>query len=196
MSRFTAIRAASMALKALLERHITDTADPHVGGVEISLSSPRELRSDTPTTAVSLWLYQVERNAELLNQPRRRTESDTELHRPFPLNLLYLVTPLAQQTLREHALMGRILQVFHSSPIVDPRSLLDPADLAELFALRISFQPLSLEELTRVWDALKEPYQLSASYLIQLVQIDSLLEADRVSPVIHSDLRVGVAESA
>lgn len=193
VSRFTAIRACSKALKTLLESHITDSSDPYVGGVEISLSSPKELREGGTSNAVSLWLYQVERNAELLNQPRPRPAPDLHGHRPFPVNLHYLVTPVIEgEPLREHALMGRILQVLHSSASIEPTSFLDSPETADLTLFRVSFQPLELEELTRIWDALKEPYQLSAAYLVQLVEIDSLVEPDVISPVIDSRIDVGV----
>ena len=50
-------------------------------------------------------------------------------------------------------------------------------------SFRLSLEPHSLEELTRVWDALKEPYQLSVSYHVQVVEIDSDREPLEVAPV-------------
>jgi len=35
--------------------------------------------------------------------------------------------------------------------------------------LRVTLEALSLEDLSLVWDALSEPYQLSVSYVVQPV---------------------------
>ena len=56
--------------------------------------------------------------------------------------------------------------------------------------LRITLEPLPLEELTRVWEALEESYQLSLAYTVQAVTIDSDREPVQV-PVVtdrHKDL--------
>jgi hypothetical protein len=41
---------------------------------------------------------------------------------------------------------------------------------------RVTLETLSLEELTRVWFSLSEPYDLSVSYEVQVLKIDSDLE--------------------
>ena len=47
-------------------------------------------------------------------------------------------------------------------------------DLAEdNVELRLTLEILSLEEVTRIWDHYKEPYQLSICYTVQVVSIDS-----------------------
>ena len=51
--------------------------------------------------------------------------------------------------------------------------LRDPvSEIAE--ELRIVFCRLSLEELTRVWEALREPYRLSICYEVRVTRVDSL----------------------
>jgi uncharacterized protein DUF4255 len=37
----------------------------------------------------------------------------------------------------------------------------------------VIFCRLSLEELTRIWESLREPYRLSVCYLIRVTRIDS-----------------------
>ena len=51
--------------------------------------------------------------------------------------------------------------------------------------LRISMERLDLESITRIWNALDESYQLSASYLVQVVKIESDLEPAEGAPVIE-----------
>lgn len=190
MSVFTAIRGASDTLKELLKRYITDTTVPELGA-DIHLEPPNDVHVEGESSAVSLWLYQVERNPELLNQPRVRSAPNRLKHQPFPVNLRYLVTPMSTDVGVVHATLGRIVQVFHEHSIVDRPFLVAPLDTP----IRICFQPLTLEELTRVWDALKEPYQLSIAYMVQLVNIDALRPAELVVPVTHARANVGVAEA-
>ena len=51
--------------------------------------------------------------------------------------------------------------------------------------LRVALEALSLEDLSLVWDALSEPYQLSVSYVVQTVSIDSALEPVNTMPVLE-----------
>lgn len=187
MSDFTVIRAVTETLKALLEEHITNSSEPQLNGVAIDLRSPKEMREDVGSgvmgaRGVSLWLYQVSRNADLLNHPPRRVDDRLERH-PIPINLCYLLTPIMNDPLDEQTLLGRALQVFNDHGTVAGATLQGSlAGGSE--KLRLNLEPLSLEELTRVWDALKESYQLSVGYLVQAVSIDSDHEPVGVSPVL------------
>lgn len=185
MSEFTAIRAVSKTLQALLQEHITNSLDPQLRNVPIELSSPREMRDaagpNNSPNGISLWLYRVTRNGDVLNEPQ--VPVDDQLPRqPLPVDLFYLVAPITRTPDNEQALLGRVLQVFSDHGILRGTDLRD--DLAgESTELRLTLETLSLEELTRVWSALEEPYQLSASYRVQLVRIDSGHEPFRTSPV-------------
>ncbi len=185
MSEFTAIRAVSRTLQALLQAHITNSPDPQLRNVPIDLSSPREMRDaaapNTGPNGISLWLYRVTRNGDLLNEPP--VPVDDQLPRqPLPVDLFYLVAPITRTPENEQALLGRVLQVFSDHGVLRGSDLRD--DLAgEPTELRLTLETLSLEELTRVWSALEESYQLSASYRVQVVRIDSGHEPLRTSPV-------------
>jgi hypothetical protein len=45
-----------------------------------------------------------------------------------------------------------------------------------LQSLSLHLEPHTLEELTRIWHALQEPYELSATYVVQYVPIISRRE--------------------
>ena len=184
MSEFTAIRAVSKTLQALLQQAITNSPNPQLQGVPIELSSPRELRdaaNNNPVNAISLWLYRVARNADLLNAPPERVD-DQLTPQPLPVDLCYLVAPITATSDNEQALLGKVLQAFAEHAIVRGTDLKDDLE-GETTELRLTLETLTLEELTRVWTALAEPYQLSASYRVQVVRIDSELESTRVHPV-------------
>ncbi len=66
--------------------------------------------------------------------------------------------------------------------------MLRGADLQAEFSgteveLKVRLEPLTLEEITRVWEALDGSYQLSVSYEVSVVNIMPELEPERISPV-------------
>jgi Pvc16 N-terminal domain len=90
--------------------------------------------------------------------------------------------------LTRHTVMGRILQVFHD------HSILRGTDLQGVLQgsgeqLRVNLEALTIEELSLVWDALSEPYQLSITYLVQVIKIDSDLEPVKSAIVMERDVR-------
>jgi hypothetical protein len=171
---FDAIRAATRTMQALLRREITESSEPGLASVPIDLRSPRELNDATEDAvqAVSLWMYRVIRNGFILNNPPERIAPGQTRRHPLPVNLHYLITPLATTSDDEQLLLGKVLQVFNDFPTLRGDLLEDSLEGLTV-ELRVSLEPLDLEALTRVWEALKEPYQLSVSYMVQVVDIDS-----------------------
>ena len=181
MSDFPAIRAVSHTLKDLLTEAITNNSDPQLNGVPIDLRSPKELGGGGPTT-VSLWLYRVTRDPDLLNRPGQRPAPNQRQPQPLPIHLYYLLTPMSAQPDDEQVLLGKILQVFNDHAVLQGSDLKDElAGSAE--HLRLTLETLTLEELTRIWYSLEEPYRISVTYLVQVVLIDSDIDALETSPV-------------
>jgi hypothetical protein len=184
MSDYNVIGAASSTIQDLLNRNITLPLGP-LHNVAIHLQSPPEVK-ELGLTGVSVWLYKVSRMSEMLNMPPERI-SPTQLNRtPLPLQLYYLVTPLMDDPIARHTVLGRILQVFNDF------SILRGTDLRGVLAgtneqLRVNLEALTIEELSLIWEALAEPYQLSITYLVQVVKIDSDRELLRYSPVLERD---------
>jgi hypothetical protein len=179
MSEYTAIRAVSQSLKELLEATIT------AAGVEVVLKSPKEMNNDNQS-GISAWLYRVTRNEHTLNRPPERISPMQTRRQPIPINLHYLLTPMMADPQDEQELLGRVLQVFHDHPVLSG-GLLKGSLEASGEELRVFLETLTLEELTRVWGALQEPYQTSLSYLVQVVHIDSEEPPVSSTPVSQHD---------
>jgi hypothetical protein len=182
MSDYASIADITRSLRELLRTYITLSTLPQIAGVPIDLRSPKEMR-EASAQGVSLWLYRIIRNSDLLNRPRVRS-SATQIERPsMPINLHYLITPLAANPVDEQALMGRVLQVLNDHASLGGANLLGTLENSgEEF--RLNFEPMTLEDITRVWNSLQEPYQLSVSFEVVLITIDSLREPDQGSPVL------------
>lgn len=194
----TAIRDACQSLRRFIELALQDDpdlspyfdpADPMpdaIGTMIVSLDTPQELENAS-SEGVSLWLYLIQREEFTPNCPARRVRPDQLERRPLPLRLHFLITPQVANERKdatdlEHLILGKILQLFHDDASISGANLV--ATLAgsglEFF---IRLEPLTLEEITRVWDALDKPYQLCVSFEMSIVPIASAIDPEHVVPV-------------
>lgn len=185
MSNYRVIAEVSRVLKKTLWDQFSGdgTIRPIVGNEEaIVFQNPTETARDS-ANRLSLWLYQVTENEYVKNQPMIRPPNNGTAAAignnlqfpPLAVNLFYLLTPFATTGDADHLLLGKSMEVFYDNAIIPLRS--DPDlqgsddDISE--ELRVIFCRLSLEELTRIWEALQEPYRLSVCYQVRVTRIDS-----------------------
>lgn len=179
MSSYMVVAGVSEALRRVLWEELS--SDPEVGQLfpseqDIVFKNPTETARDT-SNRLSLWLYQITENEYLKNQPVTRANGPAVLQRvPLALNLSYLITPFANVSNsdggardEDHMVLGKVMQVFHDNSTILLRD--NASGIAE--ELRIVFKRLTLEELTRIWEALRESYRLSICYCVQVSRIDS-----------------------
>jgi hypothetical protein len=185
MCVYSVLSAVSSSVLAMLTNNITNALAVPLN-VPIQLYSPSDMKTLGSIPGISVWLYKVSRMAEMLNEPPERKSATRLARTPLPVLLHYLVTPMASDPLTCQTLLGRVLQVFNDHAILrgaDLRGSLQNSTEQ----LRINLEALTLEELSLVWDALGEPYQLSVTYLVQVAQIDSDLELMKSSPVLDKE---------
>jgi hypothetical protein len=190
---YQALHAVSFSLQQFIEAEIkadtflgAPTAPFNARGMIVSLNTPKEMEVNGKE-GVSLWLYRVVRDEQRLNDPPIRIGASRYRPAPLPLRLHYLVTPFTTRTNlgdpdTEQYLLGKILQTLHSHPVfrgADLRGELIGAD-AEV---HMRLESLGLDEMSRIWDALDGSHQLSVSYEVGLVNIDSALEPQLRVPV-------------
>lgn len=186
---YTALRATSQTIEQFIDARFQ--ADPLLsaffsgGGMVVSLNNPHEM-SEKPVEGLSVWLYRIIRDDQRLNDPPLRI-SATELQPPpLPLRLHYLITPVTNPRTgnpeTEQLILGKVLQLFHSFAVLRGADLRGEFSGTEV-ELHIRLEPLGLDEITRVWEALEGSYQLSISYEVSVVNITPEREAEHVKPV-------------
>lgn len=196
---YTALRAASITLREFISSRLI--ADPILGDFfdgtgpityEVSLNSPQEL-VDLQSQGLSVWLYYLERDAERLNAPPERVSYNQLRRTPLPLRLHYLMTPIlsGDNPETEQLILGKVLQILHD------RSTLRGADLRDSFTgtdveLNIRMESVSLEQVSEMFDALDQPYQLAVSYEVSVVLIETDLEPEIGPPVAEVITEAGV----
>lgn len=160
----------------------------------VSLNSPKEMRDQQKVEGLSVWLYRIIRDETRLNIPPRHPRPDQEKPAPLPLRLHYLMTPV---TFRpdggapdvEQRIMGRVLQALHTRPIMRGLDLVGTDFEGTEVELHVHLETLALDEMSRVWEALEGSYQLSVSYEVSVVNVESTVAPLGVAPV-----QVGLAE--
>jgi hypothetical protein len=201
----TGLRAASQTVREVLatalrtDLNLRAFFDSMAGGtMVVSLFTPEELL-DAKQEGLSIWLYRVMRDEQTLNAPPRRAGRDRLLRQPLPLRLHYLITAIVRSgedrpdgTELEHNILGVVLQTLHD------RTVLRGADLRGDFAgsdmeLHLRLESLDLDAMSRVWSALESSYQLSLSYEVGVVPIDSAAQP-QAGPAVDAVMpQVGVA---
>jgi len=196
VSNFQAIGGTSATLRALLADRVD--SPPGLGSplskIPVSVGIPPDEDEDPDKPRINLFLYRVTRNAELANQeiPGHGTSGAAYGHPPLSLNLHYLVTaygtsrnggtpPLADES-AAHYLLGSAMRVLNDHAIVtdaledsNGAQILDASLQNEYERVKLTLEPLTLEDVAKVWTALNRPYRLSAAYEVSVVQIESEL---------------------
>lgn len=192
---YRAINAVTRSLATLLETHLaTDSTlqpffDTLVGGtMAVSPRTPEEMERANQS-GLSLWLYRVARDPEIVNNPPRRLAFDRVEKRRLPLRLHYLMTPVVNEDDTvgndpglEQFIIGKVLQTFHDhAQLSGPDLVGDLAGSGDTIGVRL--EPFGLEEITRVWDALGSTFQLCVSYEVSFTLIASDDAPTLVRPV-------------
>lgn len=174
---------ASRTLLDLLKTNLADIA------AHIALASP----TNAGTNRLTLFLYRVVESPELKNAPRLLRPANGNgglIERPPPLtlDLYYLLTAYAlADPLQAHRALSRAMRVFYDNGILHGSLLRadDPSTgLTEDSVLRVTLDPISMEEMSRIWGAFPDtPYEISVTYLVTPVPVESARTAAR-APVV------------
>jgi hypothetical protein len=187
VSDFRVLQEISRFLRRLLfdglsGNEIANGAFSSIGN--ISLASPEGLSDDNNTsgTLLSLYLYQVVPDTQLNNHPLIPAGAGRQVYPPLSLVLHYLLTPLSTSPDDNLVILGRAMQVLAATPIIRA-NFLDSTLRLRRPEVRVMVNPVTLEELTRIWNAFNQPYRLSLCYQVQVVSIDSVRAPEEGPPV-------------
>lgn len=152
---------------------------------------------------LSVFLYELIEDPSARNRPRvREILEPPENGRvriskpPVALLLRYLLTPYATapQTAATTTLqmIGAVVKLLYDTPILAGSDLTGGLQNTSE-AVKITMAPLSLEDRTRVWHAVQQPYRLSLAYEARVVNITP--EPGAVGALVNTrDVRSGNVE--
>ncbi len=152
---------------------------------------PLDKARDGNTNQLNLFLYKTETNPAWRNMDNPvHVKPGEKGHPPLALNLYYLVTAYGkndEETL-SHRLLGRAMSTLHDHPVLsreEIKAALSEADLDEqLERIRITSEPLSLDEMSKMWTSFQSHYRVSAAYQLSVVLIESARASRTPLPVL------------
>jgi hypothetical protein len=192
VSNALGIAAVTATLRNLLQQGLQLEADL-VDTTVTTMVPDRARTSGGTANQVNLFLYQTMPNAAWrnLDVPNRVRPGETG-YPPLALNLYYLLTVYGrdddQSQPFSHELLGRAMSILHDHPVLgadEIQAALPGNDLyAQIERVRFTLQPLSVEEIYRLWTGFETPYRPSVSYEATVVLIESTRAFSAPLPVL------------
>jgi hypothetical protein len=193
MSNSLAIAAVTATLRNLLTTSVA--SDPDLNDATVTMQPLDRARPPANNAnQLNIFLYQALPNSAWRNMdmPGRTLANETALP-PLALNLYYLITAfgrdndLAQPF--SHQLLGKAMSVLNDHAVLlhdEIKSALPRNDLfAQIERVRLTLQPLNVDEIFKLWSGFQTQYRLSVAYEACVVLIDSALAARTALPVLR-----------
>jgi Pvc16 N-terminal domain len=170
MAGAAAIRHVSETLERILRASLDHSV---ILPTNIRIATPDEFADiDTaPDLAITIFLFRVVQNPELRNSMQRTLPDGRVMRAAVPLQLWYMITPWARDTLDEHLLSGMIVQALHEHAELSRSELVGDSWRTEE-SVQLVLDSLPPEDHYRIWDTAKMPYRLSLAYQVRVVNID------------------------
>ena len=145
-----------------------------------SFSTPME-------EGISLFLYRLEVNPALRNLPAKTGLDGFTRRPPLPLDLYYLLTVWAKDTIKQQRILGWTMRTLEDSPTLSAGRLNHFGTETEVFLpderVEIIFHSLSLQDMSNLWSTFKISVPASVAYIARVVGIDSTIPAEIGAPV-------------
>jgi Pvc16 N-terminal domain len=182
------------------------------GNVVVSALPPdRVLPSNggSEKTQLNLFLYQVTPNVGWRNigLPSQNARGERISNPPLALDLHYLLSAYGEKDFHSEILLGYAMQLLHERPVLARpdirRALAAPSPLSTTTALppslqelatsgladqveliKITPEPLSTEEMSKLWTAFQSHYRSTAAYEATVVLIESTMSTRSALPVL------------
>jgi hypothetical protein len=210
VSNALAIASVTAVLKDLLNNGIIDhQLSGVVGEVTVSALPPDRLlvAGEQETSRINLFMYHVTPNAGWRNVglPSRSSSGDRLTNPPLALDLHYLLTAYGASEFHAEILLGYAMQLLHENPVLSreairrtlapvspvtgvilptPLNTLIASELADqVETVRLTPQPMSTEEVSKLWMAIQSHYRPTAVYQASVVLIESKASTRSALPV-------------
>ncbi len=181
VSDYTTIADVSETLIYLLRSNMEGLINPD----SIILFSPGEIEA-SDSVRLSVFLFQIIENVHMKNQEMQKINLTKLKYPPLILDLYYMLTSYpssgiqdkTDRTKEEHSILGRAMQILYDNSIISGSTL--RGNLKENDQeLHISQTPLSLEDLTKIWNTFQDkPFRPSICYMVNTIRIESTREKD------------------
>jgi hypothetical protein len=187
LSNHRAIAAVTATLRSLLTKSL---------GIQVIARSPDKV-SVGGAAQLNIFLYLVSQNGSMRNMPIPQQVKPGETgFPPLALNLYYLVTAygpdVEDENLNSHQLLGQAMNVLHDHPLLGADEIQQAVSDAgvdsdlhhQIERIRITSQPMSVEEMSKLWTTFQTNFRISTAYEVAVVLIESTRSAKTPLPVL------------
>ena len=167
--------------------HAATQSEWSAGVVDIVQAADLQDPVETSKAKISIYLHRALRSATRRDRGPRLSRDGVWYRPSIPLDLHYLITAWSSDARTAHQLLGWTIRVLHDTPVI-PSGLLN-AHLSgvEIFDpdenVELSWEPLSITDLSDVWQIAAKNHSPSATYIARGVQIDSDVPMEAGAPV-------------
>jgi hypothetical protein len=177
MATTAAIATIGQTLLALLEKACPR---PDFENATFALYQAKDF-AQPMAEGVSLFLYRVTPSTVRRNVAPPPAPRGSVYRPPLPVDLYYVLTPWAQSATRQHTLLAWAMRTLEDSPtlaagFLNHYGVQDPPTFRAEETISVVFEPLSLQDAFNLWEIVSPALQVSATFAVRLVQLDSLLE--------------------
>jgi hypothetical protein len=202
MSNELSIAAVTMTVRNLLEP-VKELSDSSVNGTfpsearpsaevlitNVSLDEAFDTNKDK--NQVNIFLYHIENNAAWRNMdvPGKVKNGETSKP-PLGITLYYIITAYGQDKneIIGHLLLGKVMSILHDHPVFSKQEIETAFPESHLHEqterVRITSQPISLDEVAKLWSGFQTQYKLSVAYQVSVILIESKRPSKTPLPVL------------
>jgi len=193
-----AIAATTLTLQAILQSAIvSDPADTDLTDTTVTILPPDKARGNGNANQLNLFLYQILPNAAWrnMNIPSQVAAGETG-NPPLALTLHYLLTAFGKDNDTTlpfgHHLLAKAMSIMYDHALLGPDEIRSATSATfpgsdldkQVERVRITLQPMSLEEISKLWTGLVTQYRLSVGYEVSVMLIDSTQAKKTPLPVL------------
>jgi len=208
MSNEFAISAVTLTLRNLLDHvkelkdsdildELPTTVKPKAEILVTNLPLDEAYEFEQGKNQVNIFLYHVEHSASWRNREiPGRIKNGESGNPPLGLNLYYLITAYGENKNETigHILLGKAMSILHDHPVLGKEELKEALTISRLHEqierVRITPQPISIDEVSKLWTGFQSQYKLSVAYQVSVILIESKRPTTTPLPV----LRRGIAD--
>ena len=169
------IEQVDRTLLELLRKDVSDDAK-----ARIAVISPEDAKD--AGVQLGLFLYATIEDPTLKNEPTRFVDHGQRQQAPLTVDLYYMLTAYgpasgevpSNRSFIAHRELSRGMRVFYDNGIITGMDLNPKLVKESVEALRVSLNPVTVEDMTRVWSVFpNQAYRPSVAYLVTPVPIPS-----------------------
>ena len=188
MSNPLAVASVTQTLVNLLDPWIHQDAE--LTDTRITAVPPDKARDAVNASQLNIFLYQAAISPAWRNMDPPWTRQNETGVPALPLNLHYLLTAYGRDNRDDlgHRVLGRAMILLHDYPLLgaaEIQAALPDNDLwQQVERIRITPQPLTLDEMSKLWTTFQTQYRISVAYEVGVVLVDSFRRGRAPLPVL------------